>query len=194
MAVLITFLWSNEDSDSFWYFKLSFAIYKIAEVAKLIDFSMSDNLLSTLLWYGRIFRFLDTNSLCFGTLTNLQLFGMSSLSAILLTIRDYRDSSSKYLFANSANCRIWLDLCLLRQDCYYLSHWKCQEFPHVHLVFNIWASFPDLGRNTLVFCYCWWVKLNKVTLTAIINIRLRCNKWFGSFRALTMNVMNMMSS
>ena len=107
VAVLTTFLWSNEDSDSFWHFKVSFAICKIAEVAKLIDFWMSDNLLSTLLWYGRIFRFWATASLSFGTLTNSQLFGMSSLSAILLTTRDFRDSSSQYHFAISAN---WQDM------------------------------------------------------------------------------------
>ena len=55
MAVLTTLLWSNEDSDCFWNLKLSFSICEIAEVAKLIDFSMSDNLLSTLLQYRRFF-------------------------------------------------------------------------------------------------------------------------------------------
>ena len=62
------------------------------------------------------------------------------------------------------------------------------------LVLNIWASFPDLGRNTLVFCYCWWVMINKVTFTAIINIRLRCSKRCGGLRALTTNMMDVMSS
>ena len=107
VTVLTIFSWSNEDSESFWHFKVSFAICKIAEVAKLIDFWMSDNLLSTLLWYGRIFRFWATASLSFGTLTNSQLFGMSSLSAILLTTKDFGDSSSQYYFATSAN---WPDM------------------------------------------------------------------------------------
>ena len=38
MAMLTTFLWSNKDSDSFWRFKFSFAICKVAEVAQIIDF------------------------------------------------------------------------------------------------------------------------------------------------------------
>ena len=46
-------------------------------------------------------------SLSFGILINSQLFGMSRLSAILLTTRDFRDSSSQYRFASSAN---WLDM------------------------------------------------------------------------------------
>ena len=70
MEVVTKFLWPNEVSDSFWLFKLSFVICKIAEAAKLIDFWMSDNLLSTFLWYGRIFQFWATASLSFGTLTN----------------------------------------------------------------------------------------------------------------------------
>ena len=107
MAVRTTFLWSNEDSNSFWHFKLSFAICKIAEVAKLIDFWMSDNLLSTLLWYERIFRFWATASSSFRTLTNSQLFEMNSLFAVLRTTRDFRDSSSQYCFATSAN---WPDM------------------------------------------------------------------------------------
>ena len=48
-------------------------------------------------------RFWATATLSFGTLTNSQLFGMSSLSAILLTTRDFRDSSSHYCFATSGN-------------------------------------------------------------------------------------------
>ena len=48
--------------------------------------------------------------------------------------------------------QIWLDLCLLREDCYYFSP---------NLVLNIWPSFPYMGRNTLVFCYCWWVMIKK---------------------------------
>ena len=87
----------------------------------------------------------------------------------------------------------WTCVCWDKIVTIYLTE-NVKSFLMYTLVFNIWASFPDLGRNTLVFCYCWWVKINKVTLTAIINIRLRWNKWFGSFRALTMNVMNMMSS
>ena len=87
MAVLTTFLWSNKDSVSLWHFKLSFAICKIAEAAKLIDFLMSDDLLSNLLWYGRIFRFWAT--------------------AILLTNWDFRDSSSQYCFATSPK---WPDM------------------------------------------------------------------------------------
>ena len=195
MAVLTTFLWSNEDSDSFWHFKVSFAICKIAEVAKLIDFWMSDNLLSTLLWYGRIFQFWPTASLSFGTLTNSQLFGMSSLSAIFLTTRNFRDSSSQYRFATSAN---WPDVAGPVFYCdrivtIYLTE-NVRSFFIYTLVLNIWASFPDLGRNTLVFCYCCWVMIDKVTFTVIINIRLRCSKRYGGFRALTMNVMNVMSS
>ena len=57
------------------------------------------------------------------------------------------------------------------------------------LVFNSWAGFPDLRRSTLIFCYCWWVMIHKVTFTAIINIRLRCNKRYGRFRALKINMM-----
>ena len=106
MTVLTTFLWSN-DSDSLWHFKLPFAICKIVEAAKFIDFWMSDNLLPILLWYGRIFRFWATAWFSFGTLTNSQLFGMSSLSAILLTTWDFWDSSSQYRFATSTN---WPDI------------------------------------------------------------------------------------
>ena len=45
MAALATFLWSNENSDYFWHFKLSFEICKIAEVSRLIDIWMSDDFL-----------------------------------------------------------------------------------------------------------------------------------------------------
>ena len=101
------FLWSNEGSYSFWDFKLSFANCKIAKVAKPIEFGMSYNLLSNLLWCGRIFWTWATASLSFWTLKNPQLFLMSSLSAILLTTRDFWDSSSRHRFATSAN---WLDV------------------------------------------------------------------------------------
>ena len=82
MAVLTTFFWSNEDSDFFWNFKLSFTIYKTTEFAK--PFWVFDNLLSTLLLHGRVFQFWDTPSLSLVSLTNSQLFGMSILSAIYL--------------------------------------------------------------------------------------------------------------
>ena len=65
---------------------------------------MSDNLLSTLLGYGRIFRFLYYASLSFWTPTNSQVFGMSSVSAILLITWDFRDSPSQCRFATSPNC------------------------------------------------------------------------------------------
>ena len=103
MALLTTFLWSNEDSDSFLHFRLSFAVCRIAESEKLIDFLMSDNLLSTILWYRRTFWFWATTSLSFDTIENAQLFGTSSLSAILLTTWDFRDSSSQFCFVTSAN-------------------------------------------------------------------------------------------
>ena len=122
MAVLTTFLWSNEDSDSFWHFELSSAIWKIAEVAKLIDFWMSDNLLSTLLRYGRKFRFWATASLSFGTPTNSQLFRMSSLSPIFLPHGISETLPPNIVLPPQPTRRIRLDLCLLRQDCYYLSH------------------------------------------------------------------------
>ena len=80
---------------------------KLLKVAKLIDLWMSDNLLSTLLWYERIFRFWATASSSFRTLTNSQLFGMNSRFAVLLTTWDFRDSSSQYCFATSAN---WPDM------------------------------------------------------------------------------------
>ena len=46
------------------------------------------------------------------------------------------------------------------------------------LVLNSWASFPNPRRNTLVFCYWWWVMINKDTFTSI-NIKLRCTKKIG---------------
>ena len=140
---------------------------------------MSDNILSTLLWYGSIFRFRTTVSLSFSTLTNSQMFGMSTLSAILLTTWDLQDYFSQYRSFISVN---WSDLagtvCLLRQDCYYLSHWNVKSLLMYTLVLNSWASLPNLRRYTLVFCYWWWVMINKDTFTSI-NIRLRCTKKTG---------------
>ena len=68
-----------------------------------------------------------------------------------------------------------------------------KSFSICTLVLNIWASFPGLRRNNLVFCYYWWAMINKVTFTFtfIINIRPRCSK---GFRALAMIVMNVMLS
>ena len=157
---------------------------------------MSDNLLSTLLWYGRIFRFWATASLSFGTLTNSQLFGMSSLSAILLTTKDFRDSSSQYRFATSANWPDIFSTCVCRDKIVtiYLTE-NVKSFFIYTLVLNIWGRFPDLRRNTLIFCYCWCVMIDKATFTVIINIRqLRCSKRYRGFRALAMNLMNVMSS
>ena len=96
--MLTTFLWSNEDSDSLWNSQTLVCDLQNAEVAKRIDFLLSDKLPSTLLWYRKIFRFWTTSS---------PLFGMSSLSAILLIISYFQGSSCQYCFATSAN---WLDM------------------------------------------------------------------------------------
>ena len=48
VPMLATFLWSNENSDSFLHFRLPLAICRIYEVAKLIEFWMSDILLPTI--------------------------------------------------------------------------------------------------------------------------------------------------
>ena len=81
MAVLTSFLWSNVDQDSFLCFKLSFASFRIAEVGKLIFFP------SLITIYQ---PFCDMEGfLSFGILTNSQLFGVSNISAILLTTWDF---------------------------------------------------------------------------------------------------------
>ena len=73
MAVLTFFLWSHEDSDSYWDFKLSFAICQIAEVAKLMS----------LITFCQHFCDMEV---FFGTLTNSQLFGIISVSVTYITI------------------------------------------------------------------------------------------------------------
>ena len=164
---------------------------QFAKLLKLPNFWISDNLLSTLLWYGRIFRFWATASLSFGTLTNSHLFGMSSsLSAILFTTRDFRDSSYQYILAPQPYG--WTCVCWDKIVTIDLTE-NIKSFLIYTLILNIWASFPDLEKNTLAFCYCWWVVINKVTFTSIINIRLRCSKRcskrYVGFKALTMNLM-----
>ena len=86
----------------------------------------------------------------------------------------------------------WTCICWDKIVTIYLNK-NMKSFSIYTLVLNIWASFPDLRRNNLVFCYYWWAMINKVTFTFtfIINIRPRCSK---GFRALTMIVMNVMSS
>ena len=54
-------------------------------------------------------------------------------------------------------------------------------------ILNIWASLPNLRRNTLVFCYCYWVIINKITLTAI-SIRLKCSKRYWRYSFLSFEI------
>ena len=144
MAVLITFLWSNEDSDFFWHFNLSFAMCEIAEFAKLIDFWMSDNLLSTLFLTWKDFsrlnycltKFWDSHKLTYHQ-------GFPKL--FLLVSFCHLDQLVGYGWT----CVCWNTI--VTND---LTENTKSSFIY-SLVLNIWASFHDLGRNTQVFCYCW---------------------------------------
>ena len=122
------------------------------------------------------------------------MFGISRLSAILLATWDFWDSSSQYGFVTSSN---WPDIAGLvsvetRLLLFILLKISRVSSSTLHLVLSIWASFPDLRRNTLFFGYWWWVMIHKVTFIAIINIRLRRSKRYRGFRALAMNVMSSM--
>ena len=190
MIAFINFLWVNENSDSFWHFKLSFVICRIAKVAKLIDFWMFDNPMSNLLLYEENFQFWDTASLSFDTLKNSQLFGMSSLSDISLTTWDFRDFLQVLFYHLSQLARYaWTCVCWVKIVTIYLNE-NVKSFLIYTSVPHLWASFLNLRRNTLLFCYCWWVMINKVTFTAIINVRLRCSMRYRGFRALTMIMMS----
>ena len=101
----------------------------------------------------------------------------SSLSAILFTTRDFRDSSYQYILAPQPYG--WTCVCWDKIVTIDLTE-NIKSFLIYTLILNIWASFPDLRRNTLVFCYCWWLMINKVTFTAIINI----SKRYRGFRDL----------
>ena len=83
---------------------------------------MYDKLLSTLLLYGRTFRFWATASLSFWTLRNSQLFGMSSLPTYYLPPGVSEALPPNVILPPQPTGRIWLDLCLFGEDCYYISH------------------------------------------------------------------------
>ena len=103
MAALTSFLCSNEGSNLFC--KLSFA--RIVEVTKLIRLLdvWWPSVNPFLIW--KDFLVLSYCLISFGTLTNLEMFGMSNLSVILLIISDFQDPSSQHCFATSAN---WPDM------------------------------------------------------------------------------------
>ena len=82
----------------------------------------------------------------------------------------------------------WTCVCWDKIVTIYLTE-NVKSFLIYTLVFNIWVSFPNVRRNALISCYCWLVMINKVTFTAIINIRQRCSKRYGGFKVLMVIVM-----
>ena len=54
----------------------------------------------------------------------------------------------------------WIFICWDEIITIYLTE-NVKIFLIFTLVFKTWATFPDLGRNTLVFCYYWWVVIKQ---------------------------------
>ena len=172
MAVLTFFLWSHEDSDSYWDFKLWFAICQIAEVAKLMS----------LITFCQHFCDMEV---FFGTLTN-------SIALLLLKLPSWISETlppSILCHLNQLAGYGWTCICWDKTVTTYLSE-NVKIFCICTLVLNIWVTFHELRRNILFSWYCWWVLIIKATFTAILNIKLRCSERYEGFRALTMNVMS----
>ena len=85
----------------------------------------------------------------------------------------------------------WIFICWDEIITIYLTE-NVKIFLIFTLVFKTWATFPDLGRNTLVFCYYWWVVIKQSHIHCHHQYQTEMRKKYGRFRALTMNVMSSM--
>ena len=104
-----------------WYWSAALDIYNIAEVARLIDFWMSANLLSAHLWKGKILLLLAISSFSFDTFAkNRSCLAFSVCLQFAPPLGPYRVPLSIAFLPLQPTSRIWLVQRYLKSGFYCL--------------------------------------------------------------------------